>query len=177
MPACWLQYGSTDTGDFFEDCDDPLSNAENCNVDRGNNAATANNELSKSEHDDKLGKLLAAESAWTIQGKADLKNRPSWFSASPSGLAGTLSYEHSGMTLACQVENSAMGFEDFYADFADGLQGSFSVEPVTGTLDRRNDHTAQGFEVVYKGGGKSGVTGHLIIQTEEDKFTFELVVP
>jgi|AntAceMinimDraft_5_1070358.scaffolds.fasta_scaffold171049_1 hypothetical protein len=104
--------------------------------------------------------LLAAESAWSIQGKANLKNCPSWFSASPGGLTGTLSYAHAGMTLACQVENSAMRFEDFSADFADGLQGSFSVEPV-----------------VYKGGGQGSVTGHLIVQTEEDKFIFKLVVP
>ena len=53
--------------------------------------------------------------------------------------------------------------------------GDWSVEPRTGTLDRRGG--TQEFEVTYKGGGASGTAGHLIVQTEEDKFTFELVVP
>jgi hypothetical protein len=30
--------------------------------------------------------------------------------------------------------------------------------------------------VIYKGGA-SGACGHLIVQTEEEKFSFELVVP
>jgi hypothetical protein len=66
--------------------------------------------------------------------------------------------------------------QDFFADFSEETVGNFEVTPQTGTLERRGG-APQEFSVVYKGGGKSGTTGHLIVQTEEDKFTYELVVP
>lgn len=53
--------------------------------------------------------------------------------------------------------------------------GGCYLSSLTGTLNRRGQDP-QDFQVVYKGGA-SGTAGHLIIQTEEEKFSFELVVP
>ena len=52
----------------------------------------------------------------------------------------------------------------------------FQVTPVTGTLERRGG-PPQDFQITYLGDGTPGTTGHLIVMTEEEKFTFELVVP
>jgi len=101
------QFGSTDTPDFFEDCDDPKSNSDNCMVDR---PTTDPNSMTAKENQNKLEDLLTTES-WTIDGKKELTDRPKWFSASPGGIDGTLEYSRSGMTLECTVENTAMGYE------------------------------------------------------------------
>jgi len=66
--------------------------------------------------------------------------------------------------------------QEYFADFSDDTVGNFKVTPKTGTLERRGG-VPQTFEVVYLGSGTSGTTRHLIVQTEEEKFTFELVVP
>ena len=71
--------------------------------------------------------------SWTIGGREALEARPSWFSATPMSVPdATLKYDKSGQTLYVTVENGAMGYEDFYADFADGTSGGWEVEPVTG---------------------------------------------
>lgn len=88
-----------------------------------------------------------------------------------------------------------MGYEDYFADFSDETKGRFSVKlrkainavhicshvsppwqvsPKSGTLNRRGG-APQVFEVEYSGGA-SGEAGHLIVMTEEEKWSYKLVI-
>jgi len=68
-----------------------------------------------------------------------------------------------------------MGYEDFYAAVSDDTTGKFRVDPQMGTLERRGG-APQTISIAYQGDGAPGITGHLIVQTEEEKFTYEIIV-
>jgi hypothetical protein len=114
------KYGSTDTPDFFED--DSVQGGKGAGDIDGTQQGGGT----------PLSELMQTDS-WTIGGREALEARPSWFSATPMSVPdATLKYDKSGQTLYVTVENGAMGYEDFYADFADGTSGGWEVEPVTG---------------------------------------------
>ena len=108
----------------------------------------------------------------TTGGKGAFKERPRWLGSSPGGTGGALAYGRSGMALECAVANAAMGYEGFYEGFSDEAVGTWQT-PRQGTPERRSGEP-QDFMIVYSGGGTSGTSGHLIVQTEEEKFTFTL---
>ena len=113
-------FSSTDTPDFFEE-DTVVGGKGAGDIDgtkQGGGTA--------------LSELMQTDS-WTIGGREAMADRPDWFTATPMSVPdGTLNYAKSGQTLEVTVENGAMGYEDFYADFSDDTQGSWEVEPVTG---------------------------------------------
>ena len=113
-------FTSTDTPDFFEEG----------SVAGGKGAGDIDG--TKQGGGTPLEELMQTDS-WTIGGKEVSADRPSWFSGSPMSVPdAVLNYDKSGMTLYVTVENGAMGYEDFFADFSDGTQGNWAVEPVAG---------------------------------------------
>ena len=56
---------------------------------------------------------------------------------------------------------------------SDDTTGAFEIEPTSGTLNKRGGDPTP-IVVKYMGGGKGGF---LVVQTEEEKWTYELKVP
>mmetsp|Transcript_34755 Transcript_34755/g.92674 ORF Transcript_34755/g.92674 Transcript_34755/m.92674 type:complete len:102 (+) Transcript_34755:725-1030(+) len=100
---------------------------------------------------------------------------PKWYDGKPMSVPdGVLDFKMANEQYEAVIMNGAMGFEDFYADLADGTTGVFEVEPKSGTLNKRGGEP-QVITVRYKGGGGTG--GHLVVQTEEEKWSYELKLP
>ena len=76
------------------------------------------------------------------------------------------------------VKNDCMTYDDFAAGFSAGTPIAFSVEPATGTLNgARGDPTE--LKVSVDGSNLAGgkqYEGFLVVDTEESKFTYKVVV-
>merc|ERR1712086_655041 len=123
----------------------------------------------------KLEDAIKADS-WTIGGGEKSKDCPKWFKATPMSVTdGVLEFPSSGQQCEVTVMNGAMGYEDYYADVAEGTQGTFQISPKSGTLGRRGGNP-QKFTINYLGNAPSGEVGHLVIMTEEEKWSYVLKV-
>jgi len=67
--------------------------------------------------------------------------------------------------------NSFMGYSDFRARFTPGTGDEWSVEPNEGSL---NGKKGTDFVVKYRPNGPGVSSGYLVIQTEDDKWTFQV---
>lgn len=73
-----------------------------------------------------------------------------------------------GAELLLSVKPVCMGFEDYYAAFADGSHAAFSVTPVAGRMDRRGGEPTE-LEVKCEPKGRAGeLVGNLVINLPED---------
>lgn len=73
-----------------------------------------------------------------------------------------------GAELLLSVKPVCMGFEDYYAAFAEGSHPSFSVKPVAGRMDRRGGEPTE-LEVRCNPQGRAGTfIGNLVINLPED---------
>jgi len=73
-----------------------------------------------------------------------------------------------GAEILLSVKPICMGFEDYYAGFAEGSHESFSVSPVAGRMDRRGGEPTE-LEVKCMPQGRSGtLAGNLVINLPED---------
>lgn len=67
-----------------------------------------------------------------------------------------------------------MGFSDFRARFTNmSNHAEWSVDPNTGSLNGRGDPTT--FTVKYRAQTPGTSTGLLVVETEEDKWTYQLM--
>lgn len=64
-----------------------------------------------------------------------------------------------------------MGYSDFRARFTPETPGDWSIEPTEGSL---NGKKGTDFTLKFKPSGPGVSTGYLVIQTDEDKWTFQL---
>lgn len=160
-----LDMGSTDTPDFFEENDESGVAAA---------AASAGASTTKKEANDALAQALQSDS-WTIGGVEKSSDRPKWFDGNPMSVPdGTLEFKVANEEYEAVIMNGAMGFEDFYADLSEGTTGNFEIEPQSGTLNKRGGEP-QVITVRWKGGAGAG--GHLVVQSEEEKWSYELKLP
>mmetsp|Transcript_9693 Transcript_9693/g.12801 ORF Transcript_9693/g.12801 Transcript_9693/m.12801 type:complete len:304 (+) Transcript_9693:71-982(+) len=67
--------------------------------------------------------------------------------------------------------NSFMGYSDFRARFTPETPGDWTVEPTEGSLSGKK---GTDFVVKYRPSNPGVATGNLVIQTEDDKWTFQL---
>lgn len=65
-----------------------------------------------------------------------------------------------------------MGFSDFRARFTDGTSSEWTVEPTEGALNGRGKPVD--FMVKYRPQNPGVTSGYLVVETEEDKWTWEL---
>merc|ERR1719263_14977 len=76
------------------------------------------------------------------------------------------------------VRNDCMTYEDFAAGFAAGAPRQFSVEPATGTLNGARGEPTE-LKINVDGSSLAGgqtYEGFLVVDTEESKFTYKVVV-
>jgi hypothetical protein len=69
------------------------------------------------------------------------------------------------------ITNSFMGYSDFRARFTPETSSEWSVEPTDGSL---NGKTGTEFTVKYRPQNPGTSSGYLVIQTEDDKWTFQV---
>ncbi|KAL7563247.1 hypothetical protein ACA910_015739 [Epithemia clementina (nom. ined.)] len=69
------------------------------------------------------------------------------------------------------ILNSFMGYSDFRARFTPETGADWTVEPAEGSL---NGKTGVDFTVKYRPSNPGTSTGYLVIQTEDDKWTFQV---
>ena len=108
---------------------------------------------------------------------AGTTDQPDWFTATPMSVPdGELAFSKSGEQFEVEINNGAMGFEDFYAAVSDGTPAdAFQIEPTSGTLNRRGQDPTY-ISIKYMGGAK-GDDFHLVVQTEEEKWSFKITLP
>ena len=73
--------------------------------------------------------------------------------------------------------NTAMTYDDFAAGFAQGSLAAFKVEPSSGVLNGARGEPTE-FKVTVDGSSLAGGQEYealLVVDTEEDKFTYKLV--
>lgn len=155
------QYGSTDTPDYFDD--------DNNAFDKEMAAESQSDSTTK-----KLEDQLRSDS-WTIGGIEKSDDCPNWYNARPMSVPdGVLEFPSSGHAEEVIIANGAMGYEDFYAGLSEDIQGSWKIEPVSGTLNKRGGDP-QPFTIKYLGSTEAkGEVGHLVIMTEEEKWSYVL---
>lgn len=68
-------------------------------------------------------------------------------------------------------QNSFMGYSDFRARFTPETGADWSVEPTEGSL---NGRSATAFTVRYRPQNPGTSSGYLVIETEDDKWTFQV---
>lgn len=73
--------------------------------------------------------------------------------------------------LSCLAQNSFMGFSDFRARFTPETGADWSVEPTEGSLSGKKE-TA--FAVKYRPQNPGVSSGYLVIETDDDKWTFQV---
>ena len=64
-----------------------------------------------------------------------------------------------------------MGYSDFRARFTPETGGDWSVEPTEGSL---NGRSGTEFTVKFRPQNPGTSTGYLVIETEDDKWTFQV---
>lgn len=69
------------------------------------------------------------------------------------------------------VKNSFMGYSDFRARFTAETGQDWTIEPNEGSL---NGKKGTDFLVKYNPGSPSASSGYLVIETEDDKWTFQV---
>lgn len=169
--------GSTDTGDFFPDDYDPSEIAFTDGM--GGSQAVLNGgdrgfELPGLEN---LG-----EDAVVMGGIEQGTEIPAGVDFTPSSVPdGEYRFNVASSAQAAQeikVSSPCMTFEDFYASFSPDSHPSFSVEPITGRMDRRGGEPTA-FIVKCEPAGASGeLSGNLVINLPEDntKMTYKFTV-
>ena len=64
-----------------------------------------------------------------------------------------------------------MGYSDFRARFTADTGGDWTVEPTEGSLNGRKDTH---FTVKYRPQNPGTTSGYLVIETEDDKWTYQV---
>ena len=70
-----------------------------------------------------------------------------------------------------QIKNPYMGFADFRAAFTADTPMDWSIEPNEGSLSKEATH----FTVKFRPAGPGMIQGHLVIETEDMKQTYEII--
>ena len=118
----------------------------------------------------------------TVIGGLDERGVPEGFEFIPSSVSdGEHTFEVAGSSTGVEytfnVKPFCMGYEDFYAGFADGSHPSLAVQPTSGRMDRRGGEEST-FTIQCLPNGKAGTfEGNLVIvlPEENEKLTYKIV--
>lgn len=170
--------GNVDTPDFFEDEDGNVNQGAGGTGFNSGAAATGGDQKSK------LQSMLSADkteirAAEKYQSNTEVKFVAHKWKIDGDFASGDPTFDlkwsaaFGNAQSSFEIEPNSMTFEDFVAGFTDDTPPGWSVEPKSGTLDRRGGKS-QEFTVTYGGmGAPSGPTpGTLVVVLPNDNFSW-----